>query len=359
MKTVLEVKDLVVRRSGRTILNIDHVAVNEGEVLTVIGPNGAGKSTLLLSLAQLIQPDEGQILFRGKTLKTKDSLAFRRRIGLVLQDPLLLDTSVINNVTTGLRFHKVSRGERKQIARDWLEQFGIGRLENRPAKELSGGEAQRVSLARAFALNPDVLLLDEPFSALDAPTRAKLLADFQAMLARVAMTTCLVTHDMDEAMALGDQVAVLLDGHLQQVGRPDNVFSKPANVDVADFVGIDTTVAGKVVADDNGQVIIDVKGLNLEAVGQASVGRSVLVCMRPEDVTVWVGGDLPPSSARNQLKGSIQKMTPQGPLVRVFVDCGFPISALITRTSAREMALIPGDEVTLTIKASALHLIPR
>jgi tungstate transport system ATP-binding protein len=359
MNAVLEVKDLVVRRSGRTILNIDYVAINDGEVLAVIGPNGAGKSTLLLSLAQLIQPDDGEVLFRGKAIKKKDSLTFRRRIGLVLQDPLLLDTSVINNVTIGLRFHKVPRGKRKQIAREWLDKFGIGRLENRPAKELSGGEAQRVSLARAFALNPDVLLLDEPFSALDAPTRAKLLADFQALLAHIAMTTCFVTHDMDEAMALGDQVAILMDGRLQQVGHPEDVFSKPVNVDVADFVGVETTVAGKVVADDNGQVVIDAKGLHLEAVGQANIGRSVLVCVRPEDVTVWAGGDLPPSSARNQLKGSIQKMTPKGPLVKVDVDCGISVSALITRTSAREMALIPGDDVTLTIKASALHLIPR
>jgi tungstate transport system ATP-binding protein len=359
MKVALELQDVVVERRGRVVLDIADLKVQQGEVLTVIGPNGAGKSTLLLALAQLIRPDRGQIYFQGRPLAARKGLAYRRRIGLVLQVPLLLKASVIDNVMIGLRFRRIPKRERRAQAEKWLSRFGIADLADRPAGELSGGESQRVSLARAFVLNPDILMLDEPFSSLDAPTRAQLLSDFQALLANTAMTTIFVTHDMNEALLLGDRVAVLLEGRLRQVGSPDQVFSAPADPDVAAFIGVDTTVLGQVVATENGQVIVSVGERQVEAVADVSVGRSVMVCLRPEDVTLWVGDDLPPSSARNKMSGPIVRMTPQGPLVNVVVDCGFPVSALITRTSAREMGLAPGSQVTATFKASVVHLIAR
>jgi len=359
MNVVLELQEAVVRRNGREIVNVERLTVRPGEVLTIIGPNGAGKSTLLLLLARLLLPDEGRLLFEGKVLERRESLAYRRRIGLVLQAPLLLNASVYDNVVTGLRFHRIAKAEQRRRAGRWLKKLHIAHLAEQRAGHLSGGEAQRVSLARAFALDPEIIFLDEPFSGLDTPTRNRLLEEFQLLLANTGKTTVFVTHDMNEALFLGDRVAVILDGKIHQVGPPDEVFAAPASPEVAEFLGVDTTVAGKVIAAENGHVVVAVNDQRVEAVADIDPGRPVMVCLRPEDVTLWDGVDLPASSARNRFSGPITKIIPRGPLVYVEVDCGFFVSAAITRASTREMALEQGKRVTVTFKASAVHLIPR
>ena len=359
---ILEMHDVVVKRGGRVTLSVDHLEVKQGEILVVIGPNGAGKSTLLLALNRLLQPESGQILYRGQPLEAEDELSYRRRVALVLQDPLLFDTSVFDNVAMGLRFRGLPRGEIRWRVEDWLSRLGVSHLLHRRARKLSGGEAQRINLARAFTLQPEVLLLDEPFSALDAPTRKQLLEDFQALLANMSLTTVFITHDLDEALYLGDRVAVLLGGRLRQCGTPDEVFTAPADREVAAFVGVETVLSGKVAAAQDGLLTVDVMGYRLEAVGEVSPGRPVLVCLRPEDITL-----LPQSleskgvsSARNRLSGRILRCIPQGgALVRVVVDCGFPVVALVTRLSAQEMGLEPDVPVMASFKASAIHLIPR
>jgi tungstate transport system ATP-binding protein len=304
-----------------------------------------------------LYPAEGQIIFRGESLDALDDLAYRRRIGLVLQDPLLMDVSVFDNVAMGLRFRGLPKREVSQRAGEWIERLGIGHLKARPARRLSGGEAQRASLARAFALNPELLLLDEPFSALDAPTRARLLEDFHGLLEASSLTTVFITHDLDEALYLGDRVAVLLGGRLRQSGAPQEVFSAPADRDVAAFVGVETVVAGQVVASDEGQLTVQALDLQLDAIGDMEVGRRVFLCLRPEDVTLWPADGFPASSARNRLRGRIERMIPQGPLVKVVVDCGFPLVALITRASAQEMNLAVDQAVMAAFKASAVHVI--
>jgi tungstate transport system ATP-binding protein len=350
---------LMVRRGEAMALQAATLEVQEGEVLAIIGPNGAGKSTLLLALARLIKPEGGRIRFRGQPLESISELAYRRRIGLVLQEPLLLDTSVYENVAAGLKFRHLPRPEIEQRCTFWLERLGALHLKSRAARRLSGGEAQRVSLARAFALQPDLLMLDEPFSALDAPTRQSLRQDLHDVLATTAVTSIFITHDLDEALLLGDRVAVLLNGRLRQVGPPQEVFAAPADEDVAAFVGVETIVPGQVLSSQEGQVIVNADGMHLEAVGELEAGRPVLFCLRPEDITIWPEGEIPPSSARNRLPGQIVRMLPQGPLVRVTLDCGFPLVALITRASANEMRLAEEQKVTASFKATAAHLIPR
>ncbi|OGO64439.1 MAG: hypothetical protein A2030_00555 [Chloroflexi bacterium RBG_19FT_COMBO_50_10] len=359
METILGVKDLLVTRSDQTVLQVGSLAIQEGEVLAVIGPNGAGKSTLLLVLGRLLQPQGGQVYFRGKPIEQEDALTYRRRIALVLQEPMLLHQSVFDNVASGLKFRGLPRTEIKQRSNEWLERLEISHLRDRPAHRLSGGEAQRASLARAFALQPELLLLDEPFSALDAPTRARLLQDLHALLSQTDITTIFITHDLDEALLLGDRVAVLLGGVLRQVGRPQDVFTAPSDAEVAAFVGVETVIAGIVSTSHNGQVIVEADGLHLEAVGDAPAGTHVLFCLRPEDITLSHPENNMVSSARNHLNGHILRMTPSGPLVRVVVDCGLPVVALITRGSASEMKLTQGQLVTATFKATAVHLIPR
>ncbi len=342
------------------MLEVPHLEVRHSEVLAVIGPNGAGKSTLLLAMARLLQPEAGQMLFHGQPVTPTMDLEYRRRIALVLQEPLLLNDTVFHNLAVGLQLRRLPRAEIEKRVKEWLERLGIAGLARRKARSLSGGEAQRVSLGRAFALQPDLLLLDEPFSALDAPTRQTLLEDLQALLAETRQTAVFITHDLDEALMLGQRVAVLLAGALRQVGSPAEVFSAPSDPEVAAFVGVETILPGQVLEDKDGLVrVATAGGFQAECVGRAAAGRPVYLCLRPEDITLWPAGEPPSSSARNHLHGRVTRLLPQGALVRVTIDCGFPLVALVTRTSSQEMGLAAGCEVTASFKASAAHLILR
>jgi tungstate transport system ATP-binding protein len=236
MKALVEIRDLLVKRADQPALQLDELTIIDGEVLAVVGPNGAGKSTLLLTLARLLKPERGKILFNGQQAEAEADTLYRRRIGLVMQDPLLFDTSVFDNVASGLHFRGVSRDVIRRDVPLWLERLGVGHLSKRRANELSGGEAQRVSLARALVLKPQLLLLDEPFSALDPPTRSRLLDDLGSLLHETATTTVFVTHDLNEAAQLGKRMAVIVGNRLRQVGSPDDVFAKPVDQDVAQFV---------------------------------------------------------------------------------------------------------------------------
>ncbi len=212
MKRLVDVRGLEVVRAGRTVLSLPRLTIAQGEVLALMGPNGAGKSTLLLAIAGLLPPTRGEIWFAGERLTRRNALALRRRMALVLQEPQLLSTTVWNNVALGLRFRRLPRPEIRQRTETWLERLGIAHLAQRRAGQLSGGEAQRVSLARAFALEPDLLLLDEPFSALDTETRADLIADLRHLLAASGATALLVTHYEEEARQLATRTLRLVDG---------------------------------------------------------------------------------------------------------------------------------------------------
>jgi molybdopterin-binding protein len=356
---ILSVKDLVVKRGEQTVLQVSALDIQKGEVLAIIGPNGAGKSTLLLVLARLLVPESGQVLFRGVPMAQENDLVYRRRIALVLQEPLLLRQSVYDNVATGLKFRGLPRKEVRKRTDKWLAKLEIAPLRDRPAQRLSGGEAQRTSLARAFALEPEILFLDEPFSALDAPTRSRLIQDLQSLLTETNITTVFITHDLDEALTIGNRVAIVLGGVLRQIGRPQDVFTAPNDADVAAFVGVETVLSGVVSTLDEGQIVVESNGLKLEAVGDYPVGTQVFFCLRPEDVTLSIMRQSSPTSARNHLPGNISSLTPNGPFVRVAVDCGAPIVALITRGSANEMKLTEGQAVVASFKASAVHLIQR
>jgi tungstate transport system ATP-binding protein len=352
--------EVVVKRGGNVTLTIDDLQVQRGKILAVIGPNGAGKSTLLLVLNRLLQPESGQILYCGRPIEVEEELAYRRKMALVLQDPLLFDATVFDNVAMGLRFRGLPRDEIKQRVEDWLGRLGVSQLAGRRARKLSGGEAQRINLARALVLQPEVLLLDEPFSALDTPTRTQLLEDFHLLLSGLSLTTIFITHDMDEALYLGDQVAVLLGGRLRQCGSPEEVFNAPADREVAAFVGVETVISGRVLTSKEGMLEVEVPGYKLQAVGEVPPGRQVFVCLRPEDITLHLRDDrgMVTSSARNHLEGTVVRCVPQGgALVRVVVDCGFPVVALVTRLSSQELGLETGAPVMASFKASALHLI--
>jgi molybdopterin-binding protein len=348
-----------VRRRRAEVLRVPQLDVNEGEVLAVIGPNGAGKTTLLQVLALLEKPADGEVMYEGRPVRG-GKLALRRRMALMMQEPLLLRRSVAENVETGLKLRGVRRSERRLRVRRWLERFGVAHLAERPARKLSGGEAHRVSLARAFALEPEVLLLDEPFSALDQPTREGLLEELATVLGETGLTTVFVTHDRNEALRLGTRVAVLVSGELRQVGPAADVFAAPVDEEVASLVGAETVIPGKRVSAQEGLIGVQVGSQLIEAVANGVISEDLLVVLRPEDVILTVMEEhAPASSARNRLRGTVARITPVGHQARVVVDCGFPLVSLITKQSLEDLGLQVGQQITATFKAHAVHLIPR
>jgi tungstate transport system ATP-binding protein len=347
------------KRGDRLILKVDSLEVFPGEVLAVVGPNGAGKSTMLMLMALLERPSAGEVLFEGEPV-SRSTLDYRRRMALVFQEPLLLDTTVEGNVRAGLSLRGVPRREREERAQQWLQRFGIEGLARRSARTLSGGEAQRTSLARAMVLEPEVLLLDEPFASLDAPSRTSLMDDLDAILGESNTATVFVTHDRTEALRMGDRLAVLLDGRVRQVGSPSEVFASPADEAVATFVGVETIVPGRVRSSEDGLAHVEVAGGVVEASSSYEVESEVLVCLRPEDVILGLEEESRgSSSARNRIGGVVRRIAPVGPHVRVDVDAGFRLVALITKQSMEDLSLTAGVRVVASFKATAVHLIAR
>jgi tungstate transport system ATP-binding protein len=355
----LALRDVTVRRRDREVLSIAAMDVFDGEVLAIIGPNGAGKTTLLQVLGLLDRPARGEVLFEGRAVRGRE-LALRRRMAVMLQEPLLLRRSVAENAELGLRLRGVPRDERKARVERWLRRFGVAHLARRSARKLSGGEAHRASLARAFALEPDVLLLDEPFSALDQPTREALLEELADALRETAVTTVFVTHDRNEALRLGTRTAVIVDGRLRHMGDTAEVFAAPADADVAALVGAETVVAGRHVSSEEGLSRVRVGPHIIQAVSNGRLPDDVLFVLRPEDVTLFAAGGTPVAgSARNRLRGAIVGIVPAGQQARVTIDCGFPLVALVTKQSLEELDIRKGQEVIAAFKAHSVHLIPR
>jgi tungstate transport system ATP-binding protein len=354
--TLLEAEGLSVERAGRTVAAVDRIALEEGETVVILGPNGAGKTSLLLALASLL-PSTGEIRWRGRPVT--DKLAFRRRIAVVFQRPLLLNTSVLENAELGLALRGVPRDVRRRRAEELLSRLGVWHLAHRRARQLSGGEAQRVSLARALVIEPEILFLDEPFSALDAPTRESLTADLAEVLRERRVGTILVTHDRDEALSLGERIAVVMRGRVRQIGPADTVFSMPADPEVAAFVGVENVLPARVVSVTDELTTLSIGEHHIEVTAQPPAGDDFpLLCVRPDDIVValTLEGTL---SARNVLPSRIVRLERIGRRVRVILDSGFPLVAHITARSAREMELAAGQEVTASFKATVPHLLPR
>lgn len=327
-------------------------------VLVLLGPSGSGKTTLLRALAGLHAPGAGRIVFRGDAWfdSTRSLPPQARQIGYLVQDYALFPhLTAAENVGYGLR--RMSRAERAARVVELLDLFSIRALAGRRPAELSGGERQRVALARTLAPSPKLLLLDEPLAALDAPTRERLRDELRRNLLQAATPAILVTHDRNEALALGDLVGVMADGRLQQVGPIEQVFQRPVNEAVAHAVGVDAVIPASVVEVSSG--LGRFRAGEAELVGlapDAAPGDSGFLCIRGEEVVLTAG---PPGhdSARNHLPAYVVDMRVDGPLVRVRLDCGFALAAWITRRSRQELALEPGSKVWALVKAPSVHFV--
>ncbi len=346
---------------GPTLAAAFELDLGRGEVLALVGPSGSGKTTLLRCVAGLERPDRGTIAADGTTWS--DAAAGRflrpqaRAIGYLPQGYALFPhLSVSANIAYGIR--DGSAGERRQRVADLVAALELSGLEGRRPDEISGGQRQRVALARALARRPLLLLLDEPLSALDPPSREDMRLELRTMLERFGTPAILVTHDRTEAIVMADRVGVMVEGRLRQLGSTDDVFARPADPTVARVVGVDVVAHGEVVENVDGLAIVRVDGRKLFAMSPIGVGSRVVVSVRPEDV-VLVRADHPVDglSARNRLQGRVTAVEPLGPLVRVALDVGFTIRALVTRPALEELGVEDGGELVAVVKAPSIHLI--
>jgi len=357
-ESIIEIRNLAVERGRVMILNVPSLVVKEGEILSLIGPNGAGKTTLLQTISYLLKPFQGEILFRGKKVETNHSaFKYRRKLAMVFQEPLLFDTSVFNNVASGLKIRGMKRSDIRERVMQQLDRFGISHLSHRSVKTLSGGEAQRTSLARAFALRPEILLLDEPFASLDPPTRNSLIEDLEHILQQTRTTAVFATHDRLEALRLSDRIAVMDEGKILQIGSPEEVGNHPINELVASFMGVETILSGKVIKRDGGTFITSIEGYEIETVGDAHLGETVVLCIRPENVTISMRHSHEGTSARNVFHGNIMKIISMGLYQKIHLHCGFPLVAFVTNHSLEELSLVEGKEMWASFKATAVTVI--
>jgi tungstate transport system ATP-binding protein len=357
---ILEARNLEVERGGTVILNVPSLSIQQGEILSLIGPNGAGKTTLLQTLCYLLKPFWGEISFKGERINANHSaFVYRRKLAMVFQEPLLFDTTVFENVASGLKIRGMKREDIRRKAMEQLDRFGIGHLSHRSARKISGGEAQRTSLARAFALQPEVLLLDEPFASLDPPTRESLIEDLGDILRQTRTTTLFATHDRLEALRLSDRIAVMNNGKILQIGSPEEVMNRPIDEFVASFVGVETILNGNVIKRNGGTFVASVSGQEIEAVGEAQLGEEVILCIRPENVTLTPYPSKETTSARNLFPGRIEKIISLGLYQKVELNCGFPLVAYVTHHSMENLSLKEEKVVMASFKATAIHVVRR
>ena len=331
-------------------------------ITVLFGASGSGKTTILRCLAGLERPQTGTIAFGQEAWFDSARNFFqpprKRGVGFVPQDyGLFPHLSVARNVRYGLQ--ELPAAERASRVTEILRWLAVEELAPRLPAELSGGQQQRVALARAVVCRPRLLLLDEPFAALDLPTRSRLRGELRQLLRQLGIPTLLVTHDRLEALALGDDVVVLHDGLNVQQGAAHEVFSRPVSLAVAEIAAVETIQPGRVLATQDGLATVAVGEVRLVAlaVDLPPQTSDVYVCIRAEDVSLMRVEKLE-SSPRNRLAATVRAVAREGPLVRVSLDCGFPLTALLTEPGRAELALCAGTKVLVLVKASQVHLIP-
>ncbi|MEE8336518.1 MAG: ABC transporter ATP-binding protein [Dehalococcoidia bacterium] len=310
----LGIRALRLRRGRREVLHVDCLDVAATETLAVLGPNGAGKSTLLQAAGLLLRPTEGSVaLFGELPRRSRDRVRLRRMTSTVFQEPALLDMSVTENVETALALRGIGRAERRHRAEQWLGRLGVAHLGQARAHTLSGGEAQRVSLARAFAVQPRLLLLDEPFASLDPETRSRLVSDVRTLLHEEEAAALLVTHDQTEAALLADRMLVLLEGAVAQIGGVIEVLRRPATPEVAAFIGyslLDAAVMRRFLGDDG---------------GGEHAARAVTAAVHPDAVEL-LDPDAAPDAA---IQATVITVGGTHGSARVVVDVGAPLAASV------------------------------
>ena len=322
----IEIQNLFKRFKDVVAVNRILLEINQGEMLTLLGPSGCGKTTTLRCIAGLEKPEEGDIVIDGKPMLSQGFVPpSKRGIGMVFQNYAVWPhMRVYNNIVYGLKIQKIPRQSIRERAQQVLELVGLNGLEGRYPAQLSGGQQQRVALARALVGNPKVLLLDEPLSNLDAKLREELRFEIKSLVTRMGITSVYVTHDQAEAMVISDRIAVMDSGDVVQIGTAQEIYQKPANRFVADFIGTMNFMSGEVVQvlQDTGEAYVRTE-FSEKLLCQTSdaiattLGKNVYASIRPEDVEVFT--ELP-EGKENLFKGTIVHKAYLGNFLYFFVS---------------------------------------
>ncbi len=321
----IEIKNLFKCFKKVVAINRIQLEVNQGEMLTLLGPSGCGKTTTLRCIAGLERPEEGDIVIDGKPMLSQGFVQpSKRGIGMVFQNYAVWPhMKVFNNIVYGLKIQKLSKRQIKDKGQKVLELVGLDGLGERYPSQLSGGQQQRVALARALVGNPKVLLLDEPLSNLDAKLREELRFEIKSLVRRMGITSVYVTHDQAEAMVISDRIAVMNAGNVVQLGTAQEIYKKPANKFVADFIGTMNFMSGEVleVLPDKDAVYVRTEfseKLRCRTPnGTAATGQEVYASIRPEDVEVFAE---PPQESENLFKGTIAHKAYLGNFLFFFIN---------------------------------------
>ena len=341
----------VVKRFG-SVIAVDRadLMVRDGELFTLLGPSGCGKTTLLRLLAGFYQPDAGEIRFGDRVVNGR--APYERNIGMVFQNYALWPhMTVAGNVTYGLRLRRLTAGEIAARLAEGLRKVNLTGCESRYPGQLSGGQQQRVALARALVLNPDLLLLDEPLSNLDAKIRVQVRAEIKKLQGELGITTIYVTHDQEEALSLSDRVAVMKDGRVQQVGAPKELYERPRTRFVADFVGTNNLVPGRVREQADAGLLVDTALGALRAVADGPVGERCVLAIRPENMAITAGAT--GAGDGNVVRGRVSFIAYLGSALRYDVEAA---SGQVLQADIRDPwhhePLSIGREVAVTFPAS-------
>ncbi|MEA3255488.1 MAG: tungstate ABC transporter ATP-binding protein WtpC [Candidatus Altiarchaeota archaeon] len=335
---------------GEFFLRDVSLEINDGEYFMILGPTGAGKTILLETIAGIYMPDGGRILLDGRDIT--NSSPRERNISMVYQDYTLFPfLTVEENIGFGLKTRKTGKNEIRHRVDELANLMGVSHLLHRYPGSLSGGEQQRISIARALIMEPNVMLLDEPLSALDTQTTERLRDELKKIHSITKTTTIHVTHNFEEAFSLGDRIAIMNEGSIAQVGEPDDVFKKPNSEFMATFVNGNLFKGYSTVRGDIAD--IDINGITIQAITQKK--GHIHIFIHPEDTLL--SKKPMDSSARNTFKGEVVNISGRGILNLITIDAGIPFQTMITRRSCDEMSLHEGSKVYVFFKASKVHVI--
>lgn len=353
MTTITELRNVTKTFDGITALDNVNLKIAKGAILVMLGPNGSGKSTLLRILALLMKPTRGEVYFQNMQITDRNAEEARTQTTMVFQKPILFNTTVYNNIAYGLKMKKKPKDEIQKRVNKVLKLVKLEGFEKRHAKKLSGGEQQRVTLARALVLDTELLLLDEPTANLD-PKNASIIEEIIATANRENKTTITIaTHNMFQAKNLPNRVALMSNGKIDQTGTPAEIFSKLPKT-LASFAALENTFTGNAKTTEDSTTVVEI-GNNTQITVTGQCQGKITFYISPEDIILSKARF--ESSARNILKGKIVEIQDSDALVRLKVDVGRPFTVQITKRSFNEMNLNLNAEVYVAFKASSVQII--
>ena len=350
---IVELENIYKNYEDLQVLHDINLKIKRGTSTALVGPTGSGKTVLLRLIDLLEKPSSGEVYFEGFDANESSNrrLNIRRKIGMVFQKPLAFKATVYENVAYGLKVRGKTKDIDKKI-KNILEVIGLEGYGNRNALKLSGGETQRLALARAMITDPKLLLLDEPTANLDPISTTKMEELISKINQEFETTIIMTTHDLTQGQKLADEMLILNNGFISQTGTPDEIFRKPKNKFVADFIGIPNLMTGEVETTENGLISINTGLIKVYTLTEKR--GTVNFSVRPDEITI--SKEKMQTSARNTIYGKVREIVDTGSLIRLVINTGELFTVFITQKSLKELDISLGSDVWLYFKVHAVHV---